>query len=267
MNVDASMNLVTKKRVRRSSRLSLLNSVGKAGADGKVWQETLTKEALLVPRHDVYERSKRPPTSPAGISSEQQETHAGKSVAIEDNAVSKSADNSPTVETGNVGEDRKPKRSSGNKTLVLQVANLNRRSIYGAREILDGEKNAIVAERGNVYGVTLVAFPAAQVFSIDKRQFLKSLTDEMKRSIDLASGPLPEDSELLHQYLQAVKWDTYKRHLADEVRLRHKYVKDKTLKSIRDWTFPPPVRPSKCLCNLTIFRRNIAMTQDLCRIP
>ncbi|KEP61937.1 UNVERIFIED_CONTAM: hypothetical protein HHA_204468 [Hammondia hammondi] len=222
MNVDASMNLVTKKRERRSSRLSLLYSAGNAGADGKMWQEKLTEEALLVPRCDVYGRSKRPPTSPAGIASEKQETHAGKHVVIEDNDVSKSADNSPTAETGKVGGDRKPKRSSGNKTLVLQVANLNRRSIYGAREILDGEKNAIVAERGNVYGVTLVAFPAAQVFSVDKRQFLKSLTDEMKRSIDLASGPLPEDSELLHQYLQAVKWDTYRRQLADEVRLRHK---------------------------------------------
>ncbi|PFH35527.1 hypothetical protein BESB_051780 [Besnoitia besnoiti] len=89
-------------------------------------------------------------------------------------------------------------------------------------QILDGEKTACVAERGNVYGVTLVAFPAAQVFSIDKRQFLKSLTEEMKRSIDLASGPLPDDSELLHQYLQAVKWDAYKRSLFDEIRLRHR---------------------------------------------
>ncbi|CBZ52291.1 cyclic nucleotide-binding domain containing protein [Neospora caninum Liverpool] len=211
MKVDANLNLVPKKREKRSSRLSLLNAAGKAGANGNGPQEAGTEGMPLPFKVELYESSKRPQASPAGISIDQQDATAGKHVLVEDDVVAKSAETSPSAETGKMGGDGKPKKRSGNKTLVLQVANLNRRSIYGAREILDGEKNAIVAERGNVYGVTLVAFPAAQ-----------SLTDEMKRSIDLASGPLPEDSELLHQYLQAVKWDAYKRQLADEVRLRFK---------------------------------------------
>ncbi|PHJ18179.1 cyclic nucleotide-binding domain-containing protein [Cystoisospora suis] len=171
MRVDRNMNLVTKQRGRGLTRSPLPTASHLEG--GQDVNQPLVSS-------DVATRSPAKPASPSselpdGSRGSSTKGSRAKSEASTEARRSSLTGASSRAKRADSISEGKPATTKHTKTkrLVLQVASLNRRSIYGAREILDGEKNAIVAERGNVYGVTLVAFPAAQVFSIDKRQFLK----------------------------------------------------------------------------------------------
>ncbi|OEH74512.1 cyclic nucleotide-binding domain-containing protein [Cyclospora cayetanensis] len=108
-------------------------------------------------------------------------------------------------------------------------------------QILEGEKATAVQQRGSTYSATLVAFPAAQIFVIEKRLFLKTLTEPLRLCFGLASSPLPSDVTLLRHYFQSVRWERYKSALVDELPKVYKFERDRTCRTIRQWELPPKV--------------------------